>query len=107
MDNYDNNIEPSYLALLDANSLYGWAMSQKFPVSGFKWLEKLSKFNQRFIKNYDENSNIGYILEVEVKYPKNLLNSDKGLPFLPERKKIRKLKKLICSIEDKENILLT
>ena len=45
IDNYDNNIEPSYLVLLDANSLYGWAMSQKFPVSGFKWLEKLSKFN--------------------------------------------------------------
>ena len=93
MDNYDNNIEPSYLALLDANSLSGWAMSQKFPVSGFKWLEKLSKFNQRFIKNYDENSNIGCILEVDVKYPKNLLNSHKGLRFLPERKKNQKIKK--------------
>ena len=45
MDNYENNIESSYLAFLDANNLYGWAMSQKFPVNSFKWLEKLSKFN--------------------------------------------------------------
>ena len=52
MKNYDKNIESSYLEFLDANNLYGWAMSQKLPVNGFKWVEeeKLSKFNERFIK---------------------------------------------------------
>ena len=47
---------------LDANNLYGWAMSQKLPVNGFKWVEKsrLSRFNKIFIKNYDENSDKGY-----------------------------------------------
>ena len=93
INNYDENIESSHLAFLDANSLSGWATSQKLPLNGFKWVEKLSKFNDRFIKNYDENSNIGYILEVDVEYSKNLLNSHKDLPFLPETKKNQKSKK--------------
>ena len=42
---------------LDANNLYGWAMSQKLPVDGFKWVKELFKFNKDFVKNYDENSN--------------------------------------------------
>ena len=56
-------------------------MSQKLSADGFKWIQKLSKFNEPFIKNYDENSDKGYFLEVDVKYPKNI-------PFLPERNKI-------------------
>ena len=62
MKNYNKNIEPSYIENLDVNNLYGWAMSQKLPVNGFKLIEqkKLSKFNEDFIKNYDENGNIGY-----------------------------------------------
>ena len=71
MNNYDKSIESSYLMYLDTNNLYGWAMSQKLPVNGFKWVEKLSKFNERLIKSYNENSDIGYFLEVDVEYPKN------------------------------------
>ena len=41
-------------------------MSQKLPVNGFKWVENLSKFNEDFIKNYDENSDKGYFLEVDI-----------------------------------------
>ena len=55
---------------LDANNLYGWAISQKLPVDGFEWVEKLSKFNESFIKNYDGNSDKGYILEVDFEYSK-------------------------------------
>ena len=62
-------------------------MSQKLPVNGFKCVKELSKFNEDFIKNYDENSDRGYFLEVNVEYPKNLFNHHKDLPFLPERKK--------------------
>ena len=63
--NYDKNIVPSYLMYLDANNLYEWAMSQKLPVNGFKWEEDLS-LSEDFIKNYDENSNKGYFLEIDV-----------------------------------------
>ena len=108
MKNYDKNIESSYLAYLDANNLYGWAVSQKLPVYGFEWLEKsrLSRFNERFIKKYNENSDIGYFLEVDIDYPKELFNLHKDLPFLPERKKVNKVEKLICSIEDKEKYVI-
>ena len=50
MKNYNKNIESSYLIYLDANNLYRWAMSQKLPVNDFKWTEKLSDFDEPFIK---------------------------------------------------------
>ena len=102
MKNYDKNNESSYIEYLDANNLYGWAMSQKLPVNGFKWENDLSRFNENFIKNYNENSDVGYFLEVDIEYPKQLWSSHKDLPFLPERKKLEKVEKLVCSIEDKE-----
>ena len=51
MKNYDKDIISSYLMYLDASNLYGWAMFQKLPVNCFKWVEKLSRFNEIFIKN--------------------------------------------------------
>ena len=87
MKNYDKSIESSYLMHLDANNLYGWAMSQKLPTNGFKWVTDVSRFNERFIKTYNENSDIGCFLEVDVEYPKELFGSHKNLLFLPERKK--------------------
>ena len=81
-------------------------MSQKLPVNGFEWVEELSEFHERFIKNYDGNSYKGYILEVVVEYPKNLFDLHSDLPFLPERKKIEKCKKLVCSIHDKKKTML-
>ena len=82
-------------------------MSQKSPVSGFKWVNDLSKFNEDFIKNQNENSNKGYFLEVDVEYPEKLFSSHKDLPFLSERKKIEKVEKLVYSIEEKENTSFT
>ena len=70
MKNYDENKESSYIQYLDTNNLYGWAMCQKLPVNGFKWVN--NEINEEFIKNYDENSDKGYILEVDGKYPRKL-----------------------------------
>ena len=55
----------------NASNLYGWAMFQKLPVNNFKSKTNMLKFNKEFIKNYDENSNKGYILEVTIDYPKD------------------------------------
>ena len=106
MKNHDKKIESSYLTYLDANNLYGWAMSKKLPVNDFKWENDLSRFNEDFIKNYNENSDIVYFLEVDIEYPKQLWSCHKDLPFLPERKKLEKVEKLVCSIEDKEKYII-
>ena len=66
MKNYNNHKESSYIQYPDANNLYGWAMSKKLPVNGFKWTDS-SKINEEFIKNYNENGNKGYILEVDIR----------------------------------------
>ena len=101
MKNYNKYKEESFFQYLD-----GWAMSQKLAVSGFKW-KKMSKFTEQFIKNYDEDSDKRYILEVHVKYPKNLHGLHGNLPFLPERMKIGKCKKLACNLYNKKTMLFT
>ena len=82
-------------------------MYQKLPVSGFKCKKKkTSKFTEEFIKNYDKDSNKGYMLETDVKYPKNLHGLHEDLPFLPERMKIGKYKKLVCNLYDKKSYVV-
>ena len=77
-------------------------MSQKLPVNNFTWIEDILKINEEFIKNYNENSNKEYILEVDVKYPKKLHDSHSDLPFLLRRMKIDKFKKLACNLQKKK-----
>ena len=99
--NYGKNQESSYLEYLDANNLYGQAMCKKLPVNGFKWITKLDKFNEDFIKNYNKDDGVGYFLDVNIEYPKNLHKMNGDLPFLPDLRKVGKIEKLVCSIEDK------
>ena len=106
MKNYNKDKEESFLQYLADNNLYGWEMPQKLPVSGFKWEKNMLKFNEEFIKNYDEDSDKGYIVEVDVKYSKNLHDLHEDLPFLPERMKIGKCKKLVCNMYDKKNYVV-
>ena len=67
MKNYDKNKESSYLIYLDGNNLYGWAMSQNLPVGSFKWVKNVSVIVEEFVKNYSNDSNIGFILKVDIK----------------------------------------
>ena len=100
MKNYDKNNESSYIEYLDANNLYGWAMSQKLPVNGFKWVKQkkiFSKFNEDFIKKYEENSNTGYFLEVDIDYPKGYLVVIKIYHFYPKEKRLKKSKNLFVA----------
>ena len=105
MKNYNNNEESSYILYLGANNLYGWAMSKKLPVNGFKWFDN-DKINEEFIKNYNESVKKGYILEEDVKYPKILHDLHSDLPFLPERMEINKCKKLVCNLYDKKKYVV-
>ena len=66
MKNCDKNQGSSYLKYWDIKNLYGWLMSQKLPVNGFKWVEDIPKFNEDFMKNYNEKGNEGYFLEVNI-----------------------------------------
>ena len=56
------------------------------------------KFNEDIIKNYDEDNDKGYILEVDVEYPKDLHDLHSDLPFLPERMNINKFNKLVFNL---------
>ena len=105
MKNYNINEESSYIQYLDANNLYGWAMSKKLSVNGFKWLDS-NKINEEFIKKNNENDKKGYILEVDVKYPKKLHDLHSDLPFLPERMEINKCKNLVCNLYDKKKYVV-
>ena len=77
-------------------------MSKKLPVDGFKWVDDLSMFTEDFIKSYDEGD-VGYLLVVDIEYPKTLRTLHFDLPFLPDRMKVNKVKKLVCDVTDKEN----
>ena len=68
--------------------------------------KNVSKFDENFIKNYDEDSKKGYILEVDVEYPKNLHDLHSDLPFLRERMKIKKCSQLVCNLYDKNNYVV-
>ena len=106
MKDYDKNKESSYLQYWDVNNLYGWAMSQKLPVNNFEWIKDTSQFNEDFIKNYNEESDEGYFLEVDVQYLEKLHELHNDLPFLPERMKIEKFEKLVANLHDKTEYVI-
>ena len=105
MKDYNEDEEESFLEYLDANNLYGWAISEPLPVDDFDRVKDLSKIDEDFIKIYDKYSDKGYILEVDIKYPKNLHDLHSDLPFLPERMKIDKCNRLVCNLYDKKTML--
>ena len=88
-DRFDPRSESSYLQYLDANNLYGWAMSQPLPNGGFKWVD----VNPNEISELATRTDKGYILEVDVSYPKDLHDSHNDLPFMCERMEINGVEK--------------
>ena len=102
MSDYDSQQLSSFLMYLDANNLYGWAMCKKLPYGGFMWAKNLNKYTSDFIKNYDENSNLGYLLKVGIKFPKHLHKLHRDLPFLPVKRN-----KLLTTLEDKKKLCST
>ena len=81
-------------------------MSQKLPINNFAWTKYTSRFNEDFIKNYNEESDEGYFLEVDVQYLEKLHELHNDLPFLPERMKIEKVEKLVANLHDKTEYVI-
>ena len=90
MKDYDQNKESSYVIYTD--NLHGEAMSQKLPVDGFERVKDISVIDEDFTKNYDEDSDVGYIIKADIEYPKELQSLHSDLPFLPERMNVNGVK---------------
>ena len=75
IQNYNSKAPSTFLMYVDANNLYGWPMSKKLPIDSFEWINDLKEFISEFIRNYGENEDTGYLLEVDIEYTKNLHDS--------------------------------
>ena len=107
MKDYDKDKESPCLQYLDVNNLYGWAMLQKLSVNDFEWIEDTSQFNEDFMKNYNEEIDERYFLEVDVQYSENLHNLHKNLPFLLREWKLKRSTRLQLIYMIKVNIPYT
>ena len=101
-DKFDPKSESSYLQYLDANNLYGWAMSQPLPTEGFRWVD----VNLNEISELATRTDKCYILEVDVSYPKELHNPHNDLPFMCESREINGVEKLIPNLRGKKNYVI-
>ena len=125
LPDYNPELDESYLMYLDANNLYGWAMSERLPTGNFKRLNNLPDTPEEiefFLSKYTEDSDKGIILEVDLEYQKELHQLHNDYPCAPEKKIItdellsdyaRKIKeehsvssgkvpKLVTTLNDKE-----
>ena len=105
MKDYKKDKPSKYIMYLDANNLYGWAMSQYLPTGGFKWL-KQNKIDNLDLKKYDKENKKGIILEVDLEYPEKLHDLHNDYPLAPEKVKVtdNMLSNYCKKIADKYNI---
>ena len=89
-DKYDPEKPTKYITYLDANNLYGWAMSKPLPTGGFKWMEDLKNWR-----------NVPCTVEVDLEYPKELHDAHNEYPLAAERLVVGNVEKLIPNLNDK------
>ena len=94
---YDASKPTKYITYLDANNLYGWAMSKPLPTHGFKWMEPNELENWR---------NYSCVLEVDLEYPRSLHDLHSDYPLAPKQIEVNKVKKLIPNLGNKEKYIL-
>ena len=110
---YDPLRPTNYLQYLDTNNLYGWAMSQPLPTGEFKWVDienlkqearELKRTIDMMVKN--SNRRYGYVLEVDVKYPRELHDLHNDLPFMCEKIRVNGVEKLVPNLRDKKKYVI-
>ena len=115
MENYDSDKPSTYIQYLDANNLYGWAMSQPLPTGGFKWMKNLTvdlvlkileKEQARKNGGYCQRGTVGFLLEVDLEYPSELWKKHNDYPLAPERLNIDGVEKLICHFKPRKNYVV-
>ena len=94
---YDPSKPSKYIQYLDANNLYGWAMSQKLPIGNFRWMTS---------KQLDKWFEYPCILEVDLEYPQDLHDLHDDYPLAPERLMVDKVEKLIPNLNSKEKYVI-
>ena len=111
MKSYNPEKESTYIQYLDANNLYGWAMSQNLPTHGFKWMKNITmeKVDEIMDKANHCMSNYGkkgYIFEVDLEYPEHLWDLHNDYPLAPEKLKVNGVEKLIGHFKPRKNYVV-
>ena len=104
MKEFDKTKPSTFIQYLDANNLYGWAMSQNFPTHGFKWIDVNIPSVLKLLEKKDTKQ--GYIFEVDLEYPSSLWKEHNDYPLAPDRIKLDKVEKLVSSFLPKKNYVL-
>ena len=106
MEEYDKDKETNYLQYLDANNLYGWAMSQPLPTGEFRWINCDVWDPEKLVNMLSKEKKYGYLLEVDVKYPRELHNLHNDVPFMCDKMNINGVEKLIPNLYDKKKYII-
>ena len=111
MKSYNPDKESTFIQYLDANNLYGWAMSQNLPTHGFKWISNITKQEVLDIVDGANHSmsnrgKKGYIFEVDLEYPSELWESHNDYPLAPEKMIVNGVEKLICHFKPRKNYVV-
>ena len=104
---YDKSKPTKYLQYLDANNLYGWAMSQPLPTAGFHLVEfRKDRSPKTIVEELVVKKDYGYLLEVDVAYPKELHDYHNDLPFMCAKIKVNRVEKLVLNLYYKRKYVI-